>query len=188
MAALLAYADASHVKAPATAFMRPRQLRARLHLLRKEPVMSRTRLVLTLAIGGGALVAAATGVARLLPLEIPVLASGGVAREPPATEAQEPADPQDPDVTLPIPVTRVNPRYTPEAMDAKIEGKVVLTAVVQDDGTVGDVRVTQSLDATYGLDEQAVNALRQWTFRPGRRKGEAVAVQVTVEMIFTLRA
>jgi TonB family protein len=72
-------------------------------------------------------------------------------------------------------------------MDAKIQGVVVLDAVVEADGTVGDVTVARSLDAEYGLDEESIKAARQWRFEPGERDGKPVAVLVTVELTFTLR-
>jgi TonB family protein len=93
---------------------------------------------------------------------------------------------QDRDVRPPVVVSSVNPTYTQAAMDAKIEGHVLLSVVVQADGTVGDVTVTRSLDAVHGLDDQAVDAVRHWTFRPGMKDGAPVAVTVTVEMRFTL--
>jgi TonB family protein len=62
-----------------------------------------------------------------------------------------------------------------------------LAAVVLSDGTVGKVAVLRSLDTTFGLDEQAVRATRQWVFNAGTKDGAAVAVRVTVEMTFTLR-
>jgi len=53
------------------------------------------------------------------------------------------------------------------------------------DGTVGDVKVTKPLDP--GLDAEAVRTVRQWTFAPGTKDGQAVPVQVMVEMTFTLK-
>ena len=90
-------------------------------------------------------------------------------------------------VTLPVPVRSVNPGYTAAAMDAHIEGTVGLDLVVLSDGKVGDVRVTQSLDKEYGLDTQAVEAARQWLFKPGTKDGKPVAVRVALEMTFTLK-
>ena len=87
---------------------------------------------------------------------------------------------------LPTAVTKVNPRYTQAAMDAKIQGDVELTAVVREDGSVGDVTVVLSLDTTYGLDDAAVEALRQWTFTPGTKDGKAVEVEVHINIRFTL--
>jgi TonB family protein len=90
-------------------------------------------------------------------------------------------------VTLPSPTRSVKPGYTAPAMDARIEGKVVLDVVVLDDGKVGEVTVTQSLDKEYGLDTQAVEAARQWLFKPGTKDGKPVAVRVALEMTFTLK-
>ena len=91
------------------------------------------------------------------------------------------------EVTLPVPVRSVKPGYTAAAMDARIEGKVVLDVVVLDDGKVGEVTVTESLDKEYGLDTQAVEATRQWLFKPGTKDGKPVAVRVAMEMTFTLK-
>jgi TonB family protein len=88
---------------------------------------------------------------------------------------------------MPIPVYEERPQYTPAAMDAKIQGDVLLEAVVLIDGTVGDVSILQSLDPSYGLDQQAVDAMRRWTFQPGTRNGEPVRVAVQVQMTFTLK-
>ena len=64
---------------------------------------------------------------------------------------------------------------------------VLLECVVRPDGSVGNVQVVRSLDSTFGLDQEAVNAARQWHFAPGTRMGEPVAVLVTIELTFTLR-
>jgi protein TonB len=81
----------------------------------------------------------------------------------------------------------VKPQYTPEAMAAKIQGSVRMDTVVLADGTVGDVNVTQSLDTVYGLDDEAVKAVRQWLFEPGKKDGKPVPVRVTVEVTFNLK-
>ena len=72
-------------------------------------------------------------------------------------------------------------------MRAKVQGTVLLEAVVLPDGTVGQVDVIRSLDSTFGLDQEAVKAAKKWRFRPGSRFGEPVAVLVTIELTFTLR-
>ena len=79
------------------------------------------------------------------------------------------------------------PRYTAEAMRAKVQGVVLVEAVVLPDGTVGDVRVVRSLDRNFGLDQEAIKAAKRWRFIPGTRFGEPVAVLVTIELTFTLR-
>lgn len=77
--------------------------------------------------------------------------------------------------------------YTNEAKDQRIEGTVLSDVVVLADGSVGDVKVTQSLDSVYGLDANAVKAMKPWRFEPGTKDGKPVAVRVAVEMIFALR-
>jgi periplasmic protein TonB len=100
--------------------------------------------------------------------------------------AQDVVDP-GPGVTMPIVVKEVHPDYTPDAQARRIQGKVVLAAVVLASGAVDNVTVARSLDMMYGLDQQAVSALKQWEFRPGSKDGKPVAVRVQVEMNFTLK-
>ena len=90
-------------------------------------------------------------------------------------------------VSPPRLLREVKPQYTAEAMRAKIQGTVWLEVVVQPDGTVGDVRITKSLDPVFGLDQQAMDAARQWRFAPGMRFGEPVPVLVGLELYFNLR-
>ena len=90
-------------------------------------------------------------------------------------------------VSAPVVLTEVKPEYTREAQDARIQGTVRLECVVAATGGVGDVRVTRSLDPMFGLDQQAVNALKAWRFKPGEKDGKPVAVRVQVEMAFTLK-
>jgi TonB family protein len=90
-------------------------------------------------------------------------------------------------VTIPVKVREVKPAYTSDAMRAKIQGTVWLQCVVRPDGSITDVQVVKSLDPVFGLDQEAIKAARQWVFRPGTRLGQPVAVQITIEMEFTLR-
>jgi TonB family protein len=75
--------------------------------------------------------------------------------------------------------------YTDEARRANIVGEVVLEIVVRRDGTVGDIRVMKRLGA--GLDDRAIQAVRQWRFAPARLKGVPVDVSVEVGVEFKLR-
>ena len=90
-------------------------------------------------------------------------------------------------VSPPTRVKLVRAYYTEAARAAKIEGNVIMRAVVHTDGRVGDVEVTQSLDSRYGLDQEAVNALRQWEFTPATKDGKPVAVRMTFTTRFTLK-
>jgi protein TonB len=87
----------------------------------------------------------------------------------------------------PVLVKDVKPQYTREAREARIQGNVMLDAVVLKDGTVGDVTVTKSLDKEHGLDDQAVTAMKQWQFKPGTKDGKPADVRISVEMSFTLK-
>ena len=104
-----------------------------------------------------------------------------------AADQDRPFTSKDEGVTLPRLVSETKPQYTAEAMAAKIQGLVLMSVVVKTDGTVGDVKVTKSLDTKYGLDQAAVDATRLWKFKPGTKGGKAVPVEVTIEMRFTLK-
>jgi TonB family protein len=180
MAALLAFADGDHRPAtPATAFLRRRHLRSRLRTLVKESVMSRRRFVWTAVVLGCVMTGAIAGTVMALPLGWPIAET--------AARPQQVVDGKDPGVTLPKVITEVKPQYTPEAMQARIQGTVILTTIVRTDGTPGDVAITTSLDTEYGLDQQAVDSLSQWRFEPGVKDGKPVPVRISVEMRFTLR-
>ena len=86
---------------------------------------------------------------------------------------------------------KVEPKYTSEAMRAKIQGEVELEAVVLANGTVGDIRVVRSLDRSFGLDDKAIEAARQWLFTPGTRTDPSTKqsgpVPVIVRLILEFR-
>jgi periplasmic protein TonB len=110
--------------------------------------------------------------------------------------------------TQPQVIKSVKPEYTPAAKMARIQGYVRVWAVVRPDGTVGDAKIGQSQLWQYlgptaknigpvillsadeiarlGLDRQAINAAKQWLFKPGTKDGEPVAVRVLIELTFAL--
>jgi periplasmic protein TonB len=90
-------------------------------------------------------------------------------------------------ITLPRVLREVKPAYTADAMRAKVQGSVWLECIVMTDGSVGDVKVTRSLDPIFGLDQEAIKAAKMWKFAPGMRQGEPVPVIITIELTFTLR-
>ena len=90
-------------------------------------------------------------------------------------------------VSWPRLTREVKPNYTADAMRAQVEGLVELEILVLEDGSVGNVRIVRSLDSRFGLDQEAINAVRRWRFDPGRRLGQAVATRVGVELSFNLR-
>ena len=107
----------------------------------------------------------------------------------PATEAEAP-EPEDRvyhqtgDITPPVLVSRVNPRYPASARRQGKQGTVVMTLVVDHDGTVAEARTVRSLDPL--LDEAALDAVRQWRYRPARMGTRNVAVYSVVKLEFQL--
>ena len=89
-------------------------------------------------------------------------------------------------VSDPVLLHKEDPKYTSEAMRAKIQGEVWLDVIVMPDGTIGDVRVAKSLDRTWGLDLEAMKAAKLWRFQPSRFQGKPVPVQVTLILEFRL--
>ena len=84
----------------------------------------------------------------------------------------------------PTKVTNVDPRYPPVAQAARVQGVVILEAVIGPDGRVTDVKVLRSVPL---LDEAAIEAVRQWTYTPTLLNGVAVPVIMTVTVNFQLR-
>jgi TonB family protein len=77
------------------------------------------------------------------------------------------------------------PLYSDEARRAKVEGVVIVRAHVDRSGRVSGSRVTKGLG--FGIDQNALVALRQWRFRPGTRGGVDAPMDVEVDIGFTLR-
>ena len=126
----------------------------------------------------------ARGARRLVVASL-VAASTVVGAQNPPEQVYQPGR----GVSSPRPVKKVKAQYTEEARRAKIEGVVVLNALVLSDGSVGDVSVARSLDAKLGLDQAAVAAAKQWVFEPGIRLSDRrpVACRVTIETVFHLK-
>ena len=171
--ALLAFSAPRPRLVAATPFIRPRHLAQRVALITQEVSMSRRRLALIVATACTVVLLAGTAAIAQFPFAATL-------------SAQEVVQPGK-GVTLPRVIREVKPVYTQAAMQAKIQGSVWLRIVVRETGDVGDIEISRSLDAIYGLDEQAVKAARQWKFEPGRKGGKAVPVQVTLELTFTLK-
>jgi protein TonB len=87
-------------------------------------------------------------------------------------------------VTAPVLIFKVEPEFSEEARKAKLQGAVVLYAEVGTDGRVRNIRVTRALG--LGLEEKAIDAVKQWRFRPGYRNGKPVVQAATIEVNFHL--
>ena len=87
-------------------------------------------------------------------------------------------------ITAPVKIAGASPAYPAIAQRARIEGVVILEAVIDAQGRVESATVLRSIPL---LDQAAVDAVRQWRFTPARLNGGAVPVVMTVTVHFTLR-
>jgi len=78
----------------------------------------------------------------------------------------------------------VRPVYSMDAMRDRVQGEVMMEVVVREDGTVGDVKVLNSIHPD--LDVSAVAAAKQWLFRPAMKGNQPVAVIVTLSLSFKI--
>jgi protein TonB len=86
--------------------------------------------------------------------------------------------------TEPKVIHTVRPEYTKEAVDAKLQGTVLLTVLVGVKGVPSDIKVTRRLGK--GLEEKAIECVEQWRFSPGTNHGEPIPAKVQVEIEFRL--
>ena len=87
-------------------------------------------------------------------------------------------------VTAPLLITKVQPQYSEEARQTRVEGTVVLSVVVGADGVAHELTVLRSLRPD--LDQKAIEAVSQWKFRPGQKDGQPVNVKATIEVNFRI--
>ncbi len=90
--------------------------------------------------------------------------------------------PRTGEMTLPDPIRKVDPRYPPALVEDRIEGEVVLYAIIREDGSVDSIQLVRGVDPT--LDKNSMEALAQWKFAPARRGSEKVAVEAIVHIPF----
>jgi TonB family protein len=89
------------------------------------------------------------------------------------------------DITPPRLSEVATPDYTAEARKKRIEGTVTLAIVIDKKGDVIDANVVKGLG--YGLDENAIIAVKEWKYKPAEKDGEPVAVKMEVAVDFFLR-
>jgi protein TonB len=86
------------------------------------------------------------------------------------------------DLTGPVPLRKVDPKYPPLLASAKVEGEVVLYAVIRRDGSVDSIQLVRGIEPE--LDTNAMEALARWRFRPAERKGAPVELEAIVHIPF----
>jgi TonB family protein len=158
--------------AMAPLFLGKRQITKRVEVLMKEVSMSKVRLVFSVA--AMLLILAATG--QFSAWAFPQQGAG----QAPEQKVYRVGD----GVTPPKVISKVEPDYSEEARDAKVEGRVILEVVIRPDGRAHNIGVRKGLGR--GLDGKAMEAIEKWTFQPGQKDGKPVAVAATIEVNFRL--
>ena len=87
-------------------------------------------------------------------------------------------------VSAPKAISTPDPEYSEEARKAKFQGTCVLWLIVGPDGHPRDIKIARTLG--LGLDEKAIEAVKNWRFEPAMKDGKPVAVQINVEVSFRL--
>ena len=87
-------------------------------------------------------------------------------------------------VIAPRVIYQIDPEFSEEARKAKFQGNCVLALVVDAQGRPTDIRILSALG--MGLDEKAIESVKNWKFEPGKKDGHAFAVEIAVEVDFHL--
>ncbi len=100
------------------------------------------------------------------------------------TESDEKVYKMSDGIEPPVLIDKVEPQYTEAARDAKVMGTVLLRVQIDKAGAAKNITIVESLP--MGLDEKAVEAVKQWRFKPGMKDGNPVVVQANIEINFRL--
>ena len=87
-------------------------------------------------------------------------------------------------LTEPVLLSKVDPEYSEEARKARLQGVVMVRAVIDARGQVQNISVAQGLG--LGLDERAIAAVEKWKFRAGTRNGKPVSTSALIQLTFRL--
>jgi len=117
------------------------------------------------------------------PHGVPGGVPGSVAPPAPPPLPDEPV-PYRPEMTKPRLVTFVEPHYTEMARRARLQGTVIVSAVIDEEGRVRDVRLLKNLG--MGLDAAAMDAVAQWRFTPATLNGRPLKVLYTLTVNFAV--
>ncbi|MFT3869639.1 MAG: energy transducer TonB [Nibricoccus sp.] len=85
----------------------------------------------------------------------------------------------------PIPSNRVQPMYAFALKKAGIEGKVVLGAIVTEEGIITQIRVIEASHPSFAV--ASIEALKKWRWKPGQKNGRPVACKIEQPFFFTMR-
>ena len=122
---------------------------------------------------------------KILIVFVVLALTAGVALAGVSSQASAQKDSKDKDVTKPVLITKVDPKYPEEAKKEKVQGEVVVEAVIAADGKVLSVTAKKSPDER--LSKAAIDAVKQWTFQPAKdAKGNKVQVKSSITVNFRL--
>lgn len=85
-------------------------------------------------------------------------------------------------ISGPAPLRKIDPKYPPALINERVEGEVVLYAVIRRDGSVDSIQLVRGIDEQ--LDANAMAALSQWKFRPATKQGVPVELEAIVHIPF----
>jgi TonB family protein len=85
-------------------------------------------------------------------------------------------------LTSPVALRKVDPKYPPSAIKERIDGEVILYAIIRKDGSVDSIQLVRGIDSQ--LDSNSMEALSRWQFRPATREGQPVDIEVVVHIPF----
>jgi TonB family protein len=86
------------------------------------------------------------------------------------------------ELSAPVPVHKVDPKYPQDLMKDHVEGEVILYGVIRPDGGVDSIQLVRGIDPQ--LDANAIEAFRQWKFQPAMKSGQAIALEAIVHIPF----
>jgi TonB family protein len=86
------------------------------------------------------------------------------------------------DLSGPVPLKKIDPKYPPTLINERVEGEVILYAILRSDGSVDSIQLVRGLDEQ--LDANAMSALSQWKFRPASKQGAPVELEAIVHIPF----
>src|SRR6266849_9475065 len=91
---------------------------------------------------------------------------------------------QSAELSGPVPLQKVDPKYPPTLITERVTGEVILYAVIRRDGSVDSIQLVRGIDEQ--LDANAIRALRQWKFLPGAKQGMPIELEAIVHIPFRL--
>ncbi len=145
-------------------------------LLNGEPVEVATEIDVNFSLGSNQAAPPAADTARAPEPNKPAMAKPG--------EFVKGAYTVGGNVSAPVPIYKPDPPYSEQARKAKVQGTVTLSIVVDAQGNVSEIHDIRYLG--YGLDENAIETVGTWKFRPAMREGVPAAARVAVEVLFRL--